>query len=417
MSDRLQQSRRQYIKLAGTAGALGMTGLSGCVGSLPGLGGGGPIPMGSILPITGDLADFGPGMQEGVNLAVEQVNEAGGPLGREVEIFNRDSETVAQAAQEQYSQLVSEESIVGFVGAASSGVSVPLAQGIAADQVVQVSPASTAPSLSEMGYSDDGSTKYFARTAPNDVQQGIVMGMIMNDYVEAESAAFLHVNNAYGEGLAAGAAEAFDGENLGLVPYSSQTSDYTSTLDQLFQDDPDAVGFVGYPESGTSILQTWADGGYGGEWVLSEGLNSPDFFSELSDITEGMYVSSPDPEQTQGAQRFADALGSEPRVFSPHSYDALFLMSLAIHRAGEATGTAIAQNIQAVSAPEGENVTVGQFQRAKNILDDGGQVNYQGASSPVDMNDSLEPLNRFAILQVEGGSTTTLEQIPRSQFM
>jgi branched-chain amino acid transport system substrate-binding protein len=414
MSDRLQQSRRQYLKLAGTAGALGITGLSGCVGSLPGAGGG-PIPMGSILPVTGDLADFGPGMEEGVNLAVEQVNEAGGPLGREIEVFNRDSETVAQAAQETYSQLVSEQSIIGFVGAASSGVSVPLAQGVTADQVMQVSPASTSPTLADLGY--DGDTKYFARTAPNDVQQGIVMGMILNDFVEADSAAFLHVNNAYGEGLAQGAADAFNGENQGLVPYSSQTTDYTSTLDELFSEDPDAVGFVGYPESGQSILQTWQDGGYGGQWALSEGLNSPDFFQELSDITDGMYVSSPDPEQTQGAQAFQEALGKEPRVFSPHSYDALFLMALAVHTAGEASGTAIAQNIKSVSGGDGETVTVGQFQRAKDILDDGGSVNYQGASSPVDMNENLEPLNRFAILQVQDGSTTTLRQIPRSEFM
>ncbi|NIS28873.1 MAG: ABC transporter substrate-binding protein, partial [Actinobacteria bacterium] len=224
MSDRIRQSRRQYLKLAGTAGAVSLTGLSGCLGSLPGAGGG-PIPVASILPITGDLSDFGPGMQEGVQLAVDQINEAGGPLGRELEFFPRDSETVAQAAQQQYSQLVSEESIVGFVGAASSGVSVPLAQGIAADQVMQVSPASTSPTLAQLGYNDDESVKYFGRTAPNDVQQGIVMGMIMNDFVEAETAAFLHVNNAYGEGLAQGASDAFDGETLRLTPYSSQTSD------------------------------------------------------------------------------------------------------------------------------------------------------------------------------------------------
>ena len=413
MTKKFDTTRRAYLKATG--GVVGLAGLAGCVGSLPG-GGGGSIAMGSILPITGDLSDFGPGMQEGVNLAVEHVNEAGGPLGREIEIFNRDSETVAQAAQEQYSQLVSEQGIVGFVGAASSGVSVPLAQGIAADQVMQVSPASTSPTLANLGYNDDESVKYFGRTAPNDVQQGIVMGMILNNYVEAETAAFLHVNNAYGEGLAQGAADAFDGENLGLVPYSSQTTDYTSTLDELFADDPDAVGFVGYPESGTSILQTWSDGGYGGEWVLSEGLNSPDFFSELSEITDGMYVSSPDPEETEGASAFAEALGSEPRVFSPHSYDALFLMALAIHKGGEASGTAIANNIRSVSRGSGPTVTVGEFQEAIDAIDNGEDVNYQGASSPVDLNESLEPLNRFAILQVSGGSTETLEQIPREDF-
>ena len=415
MSDRLQQSRREYLKVVGGAGAVGLTGLSGCIGSLPGSGGG-AISMGSILPITGDLSDFGPGMEEGVNLAVEHINAAGGPLGREIEMHNRDSETVAQAAQEQYSQLVSEESIVGFVGAASSGVSVPLAQGLAADQVMQVSPASTSPTLAQLGYNDDQSVKYFGRTAPNDAQQGIVMGMIMDEYIEADTAAWLHVNNAYGEGLAQRGAEAFSGETLRLVPYSSQTTDYTSTLDELFQGDPDAVGFVGYPESGASILQTWADGGYGGEWALSEGLNSPDFFSDNEDIVEGMYVSSPDPEQTSGAQAFADALGHEPRVFSPHSYDAVALMALAAHKAGEATGSAIAQNIRSVSRPPGTTVTVDRFETAFGELDNGNDINYQGASSPVDLNEQLEPLNRFAILQVSGGSTETLQQIPRSEF-
>jgi len=416
MAREYQSTRRAYLKAAGAAGALGLTGLSGCVGSLPGAGGGGPINMGSILPITGDLSDFGPGMQEGVNLAVEQINEAGGPLGREIQIHNKDTETEAQAAKNKYNQLVDENNIVGFVGAASSGVSVPLAQGLASDQVMQVSPASTSPTLAQLGYNEEGDVKYFGRTAPNDAQQGIVMGMVMNNYVEADNAAFLHVNNAYGEGLAQKAKQAFNGQTLQLVPYSSKTSDYTSTLDKLFQGDPDAVGFVGYPESGQSILQTWSDGGYGGEWVLSEGLNSPDFFSAIPDITEGMYVSSPDPEETAGAEAFADALGKEPRVFSPHSYDALFLMALAVHKAGEASGTAIAQNIRSVSRDPGTVVTVGEFSKAVDAIDNGDGVNYQGASSPVDLNESLEPLNRFAILQVSGGSTETLEQIPRSAF-
>lgn len=414
MTKKFDSTRRAYLKATG--GLVGLAGLAGCVGSLPGGGGGGPIHMGSILPITGDLSDFGPGMQEGVNLAVEHVNDGGGPLGREVAIHNTDSETEAQAAQNKYSQLVNENSIVGFVGAASSGVSVPLAQGLAGDQVMQVSPASTSPTLAQLGYNDDKSVKYFGRTAPNDAQQGIVMGQIMNDYVKADTAAFLHVNNAYGEGLAKKAQEAFDGETLRLTPYSSKTTDYTSTLDKLFEGNPDAVGFVGYPESGQSILQTWSDGGYGGEWVLSEGLNSPDFFSAIPEITEGMYVSSPDPESTKGAKAFKEALGKEPRVFSPHSYDALFLMALAVHKAGEASGTAIAKNIRSVSRGSGPVVTVGEFQKAKDAIDNDEDINYQGASSPVDLNEKLEPLNRFAILQVKDGSTETLEQIPRSRF-
>jgi branched-chain amino acid transport system substrate-binding protein len=371
--------------------------------------------MGSILPITGDLSDYGSGMQEAVQVAVEDINNGGGPLGRDIELHTRDSETKADRAVQKYNSLVNEVGIVGFVGAASSGVSVPLAQNIAADQVMQVSNASTTPALAEMAY--DGDVKYFARTAPNDGQQGIVMGQILNqaDYIGADKAAFLYVDNPYGEGLANKASEAFDGETTASIGYDPRNSDYTSTLDKVFADDPDAVGFVGYPGNGKTILQQWNNGGYGGDWVLSEGLNSPDFFESLEDVTDGMYVASPDPEQTKGGSAFEEKMADANTLFAPHAYDAMFLMALAMHKGGEADATTVAKNIQSVSR-QGETVTVGEFEKAKQLLDDGTDINYQGASSPVDFNASLEALNQFAILQVNSGSAESLKTIPRSFF-
>jgi branched-chain amino acid transport system substrate-binding protein len=439
---RKKKSRRTYLKATGALGVGGLTGLSGCIGNISGDGttteetteettgeaetessddesqNGRSIPMGSILPITGSLSAYGGGMQAAVNLAAEHINEAGGPLDREISLVNKDSETKPAKATQKYRTLVNEEDIVGFVGAASSGVSVPLAQQIASDEVMQVSNASTTPALSEIGYNDDESVKYFGRTAPNDGQQGIVMGRIMNedDYIGADTAAFLYVDNPYGEGLAEKAKEAFDGETVATVPYSKKSSDYTSTLDKLFADGPDAVGFVGYPGNGKTILKQWSNGGYGGEWVLSEGLNSSEFFQNLSDVTSGMYVASPSPESTKSRDTFDEEMGDQAgTLFAPHAYDGLFLQALAIHKAGEASGTAIAENIQSVSQG-GTKVYAGEFEKAKELLDKGEDINYQGTSSPVDMNDALEPLNRFAIMQVEGGSTTELKTIPRSYF-
>jgi branched-chain amino acid transport system substrate-binding protein len=411
--ERATTTRRNYVKAATVAGVAGVTGLSASAGAKQGS----PIQMGSILPITGSLSAFGKGMQEAVNLAVQDVNDTGGPLGQRISMNNTDSQTQPSRAIQRYNSLVNEQNIVGFVGAASSGVSVPLAQNVAADRVMQVSHASTTPTLAEIGYGDDESAKYFARTAPNDAQQGILMGRILNDdqYIGADSAAFLFVNNPYGEGLAEKARAAFDGETVGMVGYDQRTSDYTSTLDSVFENDPDAVGFVGYPGNGRTILQQWASGGYGGQWVSSEGINNPEFWQELSEITDGFYVTSPDPEGTQGGQRFEEKIGQQNTLFAPHAYDAVVLQALAIHRAGDATGTAIAENIRAVSR-EGTEVTVGEFRKAKDLLDDGEEVNYQGASSPVDLNESLEPLNQYAIIQVQSGETEVLETVPRSFF-
>ena len=375
-----------------------------------------PIPMGSILPITGSLEAYGSGMQAAVDLAVQHINDAGGPLDREISITHTDSETRPEAGVDRLNSLISENSIVGFVGAASSGVSTPLAERVGEEEVMEVSNASTSPVLAELGYNDDD-VKFFGRTAPNDGQQGIVMGRILDDLIEAETAAFLYVDNPYGEGLANKASEAFSGETLNMVGYDQDAADYTSTLDQVFKGDPDGVGFVGYPGNGTTIMQQWDQGGYGGEWVLSEGVNDQEnFFQPLSDIVEGMYLASPQPEDTDGATRFEDAIGEDNTLFAAHAYDAMFLMALAMERAGEATSTAIAQNIRAVSRSEGETVTVNEFEKAKELLADGNEINYEGASSPVDLNESLEPLNRFAILQIQDAEAVTQEEIPREEF-
>ncbi|PSP54439.1 hypothetical protein BRC82_09615 [Halobacteriales archaeon QS_1_67_19] len=162
MSEKYRTTRRTYLKGATVTGVAGLVGLSSSAAARQG----GPIPMGSILPITGNLSDYGEGMQEAVNIAVRDVNDAGGVLDRQIEMTNTDSQTQPSQAIQQYNSLVNEQDIVGFVGAASSGVSVPLAQNVAADQVMQVSNASTTPALAEIGY--EGDTKYFGRTSPND---------------------------------------------------------------------------------------------------------------------------------------------------------------------------------------------------------------------------------------------------------
>jgi ABC-type branched-subunit amino acid transport system substrate-binding protein len=420
MSDRQTRSRRRYLKGLGVAGLA--TSIGGCLqGGGDGNGGGidGPIQMGSILPVTGALSAYGNGMQEAANLAVEHINDAGGVRGAEISITNKDSETKPERALTKYDSLVSNQNIVGFVGAASSGVSTTIARNLAEDGVMQVSNASTSPVLATLGYTEDD-VKLFGRTAPNDGQQGLIMGRIAENYVEADSIGLLHIDNAYGAGLAEKASEAFSGETTNTVAYAKRSQDYSSVLSSLHEGDPDAIGFVGYPENGGTILQQWANGDYGTsaeDWILSEGLNSDSFLTGNSDIVSGMYLASPNPEQTDGAEAFEEAIGDANTLFAAHAYDGMFLMALAMEKAGEADGVAIGENIQSVSRGSGTEVTVNEFETAASELEAGNEINYQGASSPVNLNDNLEPLNAFAILQIAGdGSRETLEEIPRSFF-
>lgn len=413
-------ARRRYLRHLALGSTTALTSTTGCLKHVTGPStttsvSTDPIPIGSILPITGDLKDYGPNMEHATKLAVRHINNAGGPLNRELQLYSRDSATTADIALSKYHELVETHDIVGFVGAASSGVSLPLAEHTAQDQVMQVSNASTTPRLADTGY--NAGIKYFGRTAPNDGQQAVVMGQILNDdqYIGADSAAFLYINNTYGKALAEQASDAFNGTTTDLVKYKKDTTDYTATLETLFAGNPDAIGFIGYPGNGRDILKQWADSPYSADWVLSEGLNSSDFFTDLSEITDGMYLASPNPATTEGNLRFKNAFERETLLYSPNAYDAVFLQALAMHKAGEASGKAIATTIQSISR-DGTPVTVNEFEKAKRLINSGEPINYQGASGVLNLNTKLEPLTKYEILEITNGSTTTKETLPRTFF-
>jgi len=441
MSDR---SRRDVIKSLGAAGTAGTISLAGCSQqtssestetSTPESGsdsgdepteqaateessGGEPVSLGSIFPVTGTNSAYGGGHQRAFNLAVEEINNAGGILGgREVTAVNSDTEGSPSRAAQKFRTIINEEGIVGLVGPYSSGIGTTLAPIAKDSRVMEISNGNTSPALETAGVNEDNNVKYYGRTAPNDVQQALVMARVLNQTVEAETASFLYVDNPYGEGLASEASEAFDGETLNMVAYSMQTSDYTSTIDSVFDGGPDAVGAVMYPGNGRTILQQWGDSGYDGQWVGAEAIWSPDMLSEISDVVEGMYITSP---QTANSSTFQENMGGQQQItqFAPHAYDATYLMGLALEQGGEASGTAIGENVRSVSRPTGDDteVSVAGFGNGKEALADGSPVNYEGASGSVDLNENLEPVVPYRIMRVSDGTAELNQEVPLSYF-
>jgi ABC-type branched-subunit amino acid transport system substrate-binding protein len=380
--------------------------------------GGEPIALGSIFPVTGTNSAYGGGHQQAFNLAVEEINGSGGVLGgRELTTVNRDTEGSPSRAAQKFRTMINQEGVVGLVGPYSSGIGTTLAPIARDNQVMEISNGNTSPALATAGVNESNGQKYYGRTAPNDVQQALVMARVLNQSIEAETASFLYVDNPYGQGLAEAASESFEGETLNMVGYTQQTSDYTSTLDSVFDGDPEAIGAVMYPGGGRTILQQWNQGGYGGEWVGAEAILSPDLLSELSDIVEGMYITSP---QTANSDTFQENMGGTGNItqFSPHAYDATYLMGLAMEAAGEASGTGIARNVRAVSRPNNGDtaVSVAEFEAGKEALDNDEAINYDGASGSVDLNENLEPVVPYRILQVQDGEAQQIEEVPLSYF-
>lgn len=182
---------------------------------------------------------------------------------------------------------------------------------------------------------------------------------------------------------------------------------------------PEAVFFVGYPGDGDKIVPEWWSNRaqWDVEWLWSEGLKAQDFVDRLKDDAgvdvvgiEGTAPVSPvSPEFNQSFQAFRDdyfdAYGSEPQVFDPHTYDAVFVISLAMvaaHEAGEAiTGATIRAHLRDVANPPGDVVIPGQWSEALTKLQAGTDINYEGASGSIDFDVFGEVSSNYEVWQVD----------------
>jgi ABC-type branched-subunit amino acid transport system substrate-binding protein len=221
--------------------------------------GDGTLKIGTILPQTGSLAFLGPPEFAAFELAVDDINAAGGVLGKDVVGIKGDSgDTTTDTASKTVDRLLAED-VDAIIGAASSGVSLTVIDKITGAGVVQFSPANTSPELTT--YDDKG--LYF-RTAPPDVYQGNVLGQkIVED--GNQNVAFIVRNDSYGNGLLEEAVKAVEdggGTVVATKIYDEKATSFDTEVDEIAAQDPDAVVVIGFEES-SKILRTMVEKGIG----------------------------------------------------------------------------------------------------------------------------------------------------------
>ena len=256
------------------------------------------LRIGTLLSLTGGLALFGPGDTKGANLAVEEINKAGGVLGQPIEIFNEDDQTDSVAAQAAATKLITQNHVNAIVGAQFSGGSLASIKTAGDNGVVMVSPSATSVKLSDLSVTGG----WFFRTISSDRLQGSVAADYLYTNSSFKYAAALYINNPYGVGLASifkTKFEAHGGKVNQSIPIPEKQADYTSQLVQLFDtatSNPQVVYFVAYPDTGLTVMKQWQQqkGSHGGtwdrQWVFSEGLQDQIFVDQLHDVAVGVDV-------------------------------------------------------------------------------------------------------------------------------
>jgi ABC-type branched-subunit amino acid transport system substrate-binding protein len=211
-----------------------------------------PLVIGTLLPLTGNLAFLGPPEVAGARLAVNDINAAGGVLGQPVQLIEGDSGDASTDTATQTVDRLLQGGANAIIGAASSGVSLTVIDRITGSGVVQFSPANTSDQFTD--YNDNG--LYFRTAPPDTLQSRALSDLIIND--GNNTVGIMALNDPYGTGLmentrqnliAAGLAE----DSIQTLTYDPQAANYDAEIQQMVDFAPDAVVVIGFEESARII--------------------------------------------------------------------------------------------------------------------------------------------------------------------
>ncbi|MDE0049111.1 MAG: ABC transporter substrate-binding protein [Rhodospirillales bacterium] len=368
------------------------------------------VKVGVILGFTGPIESLTPPMAASAELALKEASDSGAFLGGKAIVPVRGDSTCidAAAATAAAERLVTAEGVAAIMGADCSGVTTAITNNVAVPNgVTIISPSATSPALTTI--EDNG---FFFRTAPSDARQGQVLADILIGR-GIDSVAVTYTNNDYGKGLDSSFGDAFAALG-GTVEISAAhedgKGDYSAEVGALAASGAEHLVVFGYvDQGGKGIIQTAVDTGAFENFAVGDGMIGDTLIEAIGDALNGTIATLPG-SATEGAAMFielAAANGVEgDGPFRGQSYDAAALIVLAMQAAGSAERSAIQAQVMAVANAPGETILPGELAKGLQILADGGEVNYEGATG-VELTDVGEVPGTYQEMEVEGGAFVT----------
>ncbi|GLU45904.1 ABC transporter substrate-binding protein [Nocardiopsis ansamitocini] len=379
---------KKALGLTSMTAALVM-GLAACSGGGSGDGGSDvePLQFGYILPETGPLAYLGPPQIAGAKFAIQEINEAGGVLGAELpDILSGDEAGDGAIAADAADRLLN-QNVHAILGAASSGMTMSFIDRVTQAEVVQCSGANTAPTLSD--YDDGG---YFWRTAPSDLLTGPVLA---NEIVAdgASSVAVIYRADDYGQGLAEATATALEEAGAEVVAqesYEPQATNFSSIVQSVSGEEPDAIALISFDE-GVQLITNFVENGFGADQMYSaDGMANSELGSMVDTgdpgIIDGFKGATPGVDNQAFNEKLAEMDSSlKDYVYGPQIYDCAMVVALAAEAAESTDPAVFVEQMAAVTTGE---TSCSTFAECRDILADGGTIDFQGQSGPLDFDEN-----------------------------
>lgn len=400
-----------------TAVALTACGSSGGSG-----GSGGTAVIGVAAPLSGEAAVFGKPVDLITRAVVREVNRLGGIKGTKLKVVSEDEKFNAEDGVRVVNDLVNGNGAQFIIGPTSGTFMATL--GFAARNHVEIA----SPYSGMVEYERSGGNYTFRTAGPDSLDgisiakalqaQGVNRIAIMRENTDSADSTSHWLQLFYTRG---------GGKIVDTVVFNAGQSSYLPEVRNAFQHNPQVVFLAASAESAVPILREWKRLGLGGRWSVISELTNDQFVSEVGQgILEGSYGQLPlgtgdSPAAAGMLQVLTRAYGAKEAkslVGAPgaaQDYDAAVAAALAMVAGGKATGTAINENLHRIGNPPG--VTVTSFAQGKRELEAGHDINYVGASGPVDFNAHGTSAPDYGVLQVRNGRFVLIRRFSAAQLM
>ena len=380
------------------------------------------ITVGLVMELTGPAGEYGQAGAKSVEMAFRDINDAGGVIDDcKLVTDTRDSQSQGNVAVDAATQLVQVKKVPVIIGGIISSVSIPILTSVTGPaKVVQVSPASSSPTLTALGR--DGKTNgVFFRTITSDALQGVAAAKYALDQ-GFKKLAVIHVNNDFGVNMVnefSKAYKALGGEIISVTPYNEKQPSYQAEVTAAMNGTPDGLYLISYPVDGATIARQWISRGGTAKFLLNDGMNSADFITNvgakyLDDAFGTSSGTNPTASTEYFMKNYKEFSGLDPsNPAADRSYDAGAIVGLAVAQAGKADSASIKDAINKVLDPKGEVIHAGkeEFAKALQLIKDGKPIKYEGVIGPISFDQYGDITGPFRLWRIQKGEVTTVGEM------
>jgi branched-chain amino acid transport system substrate-binding protein len=299
------------------------------------------IKIGTIGPLTGDVASYGISTKKGVEVAVDEFNQKGGINGKPVRLISEDTRGEQTETANAASKLVERDKVTAIVGGVISSETMTAGPITNDAKVVMISSSSTAVGVPEIG-------DYVIRNCLSDEVQAVQLAEFAVEELGLKKFAVMFTNNDYGLSLK----DAFEkrakelAEVTGIETYNDGEKDFRTQLTKLKGKNPDALYIAGYYTEAAKIAQQAKEQGLDVAILGADGFYSPILVElggdavEGSVFTAGFFTDDPAENAQKFVKAFKSKFNEEPDMFAAQAYDAAMILLTAIENAGGVGGEA-----------------------------------------------------------------------------